>query len=151
MPRSDNLEMLAKVLGVPVTYFTYDDETGTVFYVNSNKGTVNNLREVRNKQGLTQIILAAKTGVPRRIIRAYEKSSSDVRITEEHLDILCDTLDATRSEILGESCTQEDYIKQCREAAMWYIECLNVDGLEKALERLRDMTDLPRYTRPRKQ
>lgn len=108
-----------------------------------------NLRTYRKRYSLSQVQLSERTGISLVNIKAYEDGNSGRFITDKNLDILCEVFEAKREDLLGKSVTAEtmqdmtigNYLREIEEA----VKKLNLTGLQKAAERIAELTELPRY------
>lgn len=108
-----------------------------------------NLRTYRKRYSLSQVQLSERTGISLVNIKAYEDGNSGRFITDKNLDILCEVFGAKREDLLGKSVTAEtmqdmtigNYLREIEEA----VKKLNLTGLQKAAERIAELTELPRY------
>lgn len=146
-PIEANLIRLAMALGKPNEFFfdrVSKQEAKPIISTLSE-----NLRTYRKKCGLSQIQLSERTGISLVNIKAYEDRNSGRFITNENLDKLCRFFRAERKDLLGISATEEtmrdmtigNYLRDIDEAA----KKLNSVGLQKALERIKELAEVPRY------
>ena len=146
-PIEANLIRLAMALGKPDEFFfdrVSKQEAKPIISTLSE-----NLRTYRKRCGLSQIQLSERTGISLVNIKAYEDGNSGRFITDKNLDILCEVFGAKREDLLGKSVTAEtmqdmtigNYLREIEEA----VKKLNLTGLQKAAERIAELTELPRY------
>ncbi len=146
-PIEANLIRLAMALGKPDEFFfdrVSKQEAKPIISTLSE-----NLRTYRKRCGLSQIQLSERTGISLVNIKAYEDGNSGRFITDKNLDILCEVFEAKREDLLGKSVTAEtmqdmtigNYLREIEEA----VKKLNLTGLQKAAERIAELTELPRY------
>lgn len=146
-PIEANLIRLAMALGKPDEFFfdrVSKQEAKPIISTLSE-----NLRTYRKRCGLSQIQLSERTGISLVNIKAYEDGNSGRFITDKNLDILCEVFEAKREDLLGKSVTAEtmqdmtigNYLREIEEA----VKKLNLTGLQKAAERIAELTERPRY------
>ena len=146
-PIEANLIRLAMALGKPDEFFfdrVSKQEAKPIISTLSE-----NLRTYRKRCGLSQIQLSERTGISLVNIKAYEDGNSGRFITDKNLDILCEVFEAKREDLLGKSVTAEtmqdmtigNYLREIEEA----VKKLNLTGLQKAAERIAELTELSRY------
>ena len=146
-PIEANLTRLATALDKPDDFFfkrVSEQEAEPVISSLSE-----NLRAYRKRYGLSQIQLSEQTGISLVNIKAYEDGNSGRFITNEHLDIVCRIFGIEHKDLLGLSVTAEtmqdmtigNYLRNIDEA----IKKLNLLGLQKAVERITELAEVPRY------
>lgn len=149
-PIEANLIRLAMALDKPDNFFfnrVPEQEAEPVISTLSE-----NLRTYRRRYGVSQIQLSEQTGVSLVKIKAYEDGNSGQFITNANLKKLCDFFEIdyeNRDDLLGKSVTAEDmedmtrgnYLREIEEAT----KRLNLIGLQKAAERITELTELRRY------
>lgn len=146
-PVPANLMRLAMVLGKPDNFFFC--RASEQLSESTTSTLSENLRNYRKNLGLSQIKLSEMTGISLVQIKSYEDINSGQFITEKNLMELCKHLNAKPKELLGQSTTYEamqemtkaGYLRDIQDD----IKKLNLLGLQKAAERIREMTELPRY------
>lgn len=147
VPTSDHLIQLARELDKLDDFFlcnAQEEETNAVLLLLCDR-----LRYYRSKRNLSQIKLAELTGIPFLEIVAYENPDGGKFITEEHLECLCNALGVERDDLLGCSHTEEDLLemnrKYSRDRILAALGELNSVGLEKAVERLEELSEIGHY------
>lgn len=117
------------------------------------------IRKARIRAGLTQGELAQKLGISYQSIGQWERSQRNpkldtIRKIAEALDVSMNDLFEIPKNFPGlidpEYMEEEQNIVDVnalyrKEKIMEYFSMLNSDGQEKALERLEELTELPRY------
>lgn len=146
-PVPEKLIRIAKALGKPDDFFFHrvpapKDEPTISFLCD-------NLRNFRNIYGISQVKLSEKTSIPLNKIKAYEDGNSGRFITNENLEKLSRFFRVEPKELLGHSSTEESMVQitidKLRHEIQESIEILNIEGLQKAAERIKEMTELKRY------
>lgn len=147
VPTLDHLTHLARELDKPDDFFlcnAQEEETNTALQLLCDR-----LRYYRSKRNLSQIKLAELAGIPFLEIVAYENPDGGKFITEEHLECLCNALGVERDDLLGCSHTEEDLLemnrKYSRDRILAALGELNSVGLEKAVERLEELSEIGHY------
>lgn len=146
-PIPANLIRLARALGQPDDFFFCRVPEQKTELVPSS--LYENLRNYRSAYGISQVKLSEQTCIALNRIQAYEDENSGQFITNEDLYKLCDFFKVEPQELLGHSSTVEEmeatmrnnYLREIREAT----EILNLVGLQKAAERITELTELSRY------
>lgn len=107
-----------------------------------------NIKAARKIAGLTQEQLAKKCGMATITIRQYESEKREPRLTQ--LDCIAKALGVTYfhladSEMIPELVSQsmKAYEKRAKMGAAF--DLLNEDGQQKAVERVEELTEIPRY------
>lgn len=146
-PVPANLMRLAKALDKPNDFFfsrvpgPKNDSTMSSF--------CENLRNYRKAYGISQVKLSEQTGIALNKIKAYEDENSGLFITNDNLKKLCEFFKTESQELLGCTVTAEaleggmikNYLQEIHEA----VETLNVVGLSKAAERIKEIAEISRY------
>lgn len=110
-----------------------------------------NMRNCRDFLGLTQKVLAEKSGIPLKTIRAYENQYSSKYITEEDLQKVASALGVPAQRLLGHSVTYEwiekTYFQNAppKERIAAALNKLNEKGQGVAAERVEELTAIPEY------
>ena len=126
-----------------------------------------NLREAREAKGLSQSELARKAGLTRGTVSRYE-SATRTRPAIPIVKVLAEVLKVPWWELVGlpvEEIDGQKHVRrldyeekmlanyekfhgqeaQRREALLSHYDRLNDDGQEKAVERVQELTEIPRY------
>lgn len=148
VPAPGHLRSVAIALGESEMFFFRLDEQEDErnFHIS---GLSENLRKQRLWFPISQKELAERTGISLNKIKAYEDGSSGVFISEADLERLVSFFSIESRELLGNSTTEEEMIKIYTENSVRKIqdalELLNPLGLDRAVERVTELTELSRY------
>lgn len=149
-PSSDTLQKLADYFGVPVDFLLglrqFPDDFVEALLKSS---TGKNISILRERRGLTQKELSEKTGIPLKYLRSLESGSSGYFPTEDDLLRLSEVFRVPPRYIQGtgvtqewmQAITQENCYREMNDA----MQKLNIVGQQKAVERVRELTEIPRY------
>ena len=147
IPTFANLMRLAMALGKPDDFFLR--RVPKPKPTNYLPTLCDNLRDYRDTFDLSQTKLAEVADIPLSKLRAFENHGSGHLITEEHLEKLCKVFHVKREDLLGHSCTIEAFLdmnkNSNKERIQKAVEKLNSVGLEKAAERIEELTEIRRY------
>lgn len=99
------------------------------------------IKAARNNAGIKQSELAAKLGVAVITIGQYERGKRQPRI--EQLFAIADALNIPVEDLLG--IAPENRIVSSSDKLLYFFDKLNTDGQQKAVERVEELTQIPRY------
>lgn len=107
-----------------------------------------NIKAARKMAGLTQAQLAKKCGMATITIRQYESEKREPRLTQ--LECIANALGITYfhladSEIIPRLVSQDMKSAERRAKIDTAFKLLNEDGQQKAVERVEELTEIPRY------
>lgn len=110
------------------------------------------LRTIRKEHGLTQAELAEKAGIAVNSVRLYEsgkvipKLDTIARIARAMGLTASDFVGGQWGKFQGGFCSEEEVQQDDREARLiYYFQNLNEKGQATALDRLEELTQLPKY------
>lgn len=112
------------------------------------------LRTIRKENGLTQAELAEKAGIAVNSVRLYEsgkvipKLDTIARIARAMGLTASDFVGGQWEKFQGGFCSEKEVRQDDREAQLiYYFQNLNENGQATALDRLEELTQLPKYQR----
>lgn len=142
-----NLMRLAQALDKPTDFFFCSVPEQQVEPVISTLS--DNLRSYRKQRGISQVQLSGKTGISLVKIKGYEDENSGLFITNENLQKLCEFFCAKPEDLLGNSSTYEELQMRAKNVYLDEINRtiteLNLLGLQKAAERIKEIAEIKRY------
>lgn len=157
-PKADTLRKLADYFGVsvdslvPPEYPPFPENLAEVFL---NGSTATNLRALREAKSMSQKELAERTGIEVKYIRNYEDENSVFFPTEDDLQRLADVFRVDPKYILGKGISQNvllyNYSENLKRQMEETMNKLNIAGMEEAVRRVEEMTELPRYQAKKEQ
>lgn len=146
-PVPEKLIRIAKALGRPDDFFFHrvpaPKNESAIFFL------WDNLRNLRRAHSISQVKLSEETGIALNKIKAYEDENSGWFITDENLEKLSGFFGVEPKKLLGHSSTEESMMKitidNLKHEIQEATEILNIEGLQKAAERIKEMTEIKRY------
>lgn len=152
VPKGETLRKLADYFGVtvdrlvPPEYPPFPEELKEVFL---NGSTAANLRALREVKGMSQKELAARTGIEIKYIRNYEDENSAFFPTDEELTRLADVFRVEPKYILGNGISQKlalhKHVENLKYQIQMDMDKLSIMGMEEAVKRVEELTEIPRY------
>lgn len=99
------------------------------------------IKAARERAGITQVELGEKIGVSGVAVMRYEKHTRQPRLEQIHA--IADALNIPVEEILG--IAPENRIVSSTDKLLYFFGMLNEDGQQKAMDRVEELTEIPRY------
>lgn len=99
------------------------------------------IKAARERAGITQVELGKKIGVSGVAVMRYEKNTRDPRL--EQIYAIADALNIPVEDLLG--IDPENRVVTSADKLLYFFDMLNADGQWKAIERVEELTEIPRY------
>ena len=99
------------------------------------------IKVARERAGITQVELGEKIGVSGVAVMRYEKHTRQPRL--EQIYAIADALNIPVEEILG--IAPENRIVSSTDKLLYFFGMPNEDGQQKAVDRVEELTEIPRY------
>lgn len=99
------------------------------------------IKEARKRAGLTQKALAMQIGSATGTVQQYELGKRHPRL--EQLYAIADALNISIEDLLG--IDRENRAVTSADKLLFFFDELNSDGQQKAIERVHELTEIPRY------